>query len=72
MGLSVVKSGLRSEIVRTETERRTVLAALEMYAHGCIEAIRAMTIAGDEDRRLEFAARYDEARTVTERIAGIG
>lgn len=71
MGLRVVKSGLPSEIIRTEDERRTVLAALEMYAQACIEAIRAMTIAGNEERRLEFASRYDEARSVAERIAGI-
>lgn len=58
-------------MIETPTEKRTLLAALEMYGQACIAAIQAIGTNDDEDKRLEYACRYDEARTMAERVAGI-
>lgn len=70
MGLRLVKSGGKA-LVLTPEQQRVMRVALEMYGSGCIEAIRAMAAAGDEEKRLEFACRYDTAQTLAEQIAGL-
>lgn len=73
MGLNVTGMTRREieGLVRNEHEREVLLAALNAYGSACIAAVRAMSLAGDESKRLEFAARYDHARAIAERAAGL-
>lgn len=63
------KAQTRALLDFSAEEVRSIVKALDASADANLEMVRAC---GHEETRLEFAARYDEARTLAERLKSLG